>query len=96
MNSWQMYWGTLDDESRESFKRSVARWHGMIAGVGADGTCESVDVVAEIRQWTGLENDVLTAYADWLARARRAFEGRGIPWTTGELARRPELWEVDE
>jgi hypothetical protein len=48
----------------------------------------------EILAWQQLENDVLTAHADWLARTKARFERLGIPWTVENLNRRySRLWE---
>lgn len=90
--SWRQYWAALPEVEKDRLRDIGRRFVGMVDGIDDDGSILSIEAMTEICAWQELGNDVLSAYSAWLSRTKAAFEARGIPWTTVELARRAHLW----
>lgn len=90
--NWTRYWASLPDTVKDELRDAGRRFVGMVDGLDDDGSILEHSAMAEIVEYQQLENDVLRAHSTWLSRTKAQFEARGIPWTTGELARRSHLW----
>lgn len=93
--TWTRYWATRTEEEKDSMRAVGRRFIGMIDGLDDDGSILMYEALAGITFWQKLETEVLTAHGAWLAATKAKFERNGWPWTTGELARRSRLWEVE-
>lgn len=86
------WWDSLDADRREELDAFARR--SILDGLAGYPYWDQA-LCVELLAWSHLENEVLEAHAKWLAAARAKFERNGWPWTTGELARRWRLWEVE-
>lgn len=93
--TWTRYWAALPEEEKESMRRYGIRFVGMVDGLDDDGSILLQEALTDINAWMQLEIDVLAAHGAWLSATKAKFERNGWPWTTGELARRSRLWEVE-
>ncbi|MBE7196151.1 MAG: hypothetical protein INR66_27210, partial [Gordonia polyisoprenivorans] len=53
-------------------------------------------LVAEVLSWTLLDQELTTAYVDWLAKLHRRTVASGREWTRAEFLRQSRLHEVGE
>jgi hypothetical protein len=84
------YWDKLPDEERERLDAIAQSSIMQLAAYPRDK-----GLVQQLLAWKVLENEVLKAHSDWLARTKARFERRGIEWTVENLNRWSRLWEVE-
>jgi hypothetical protein len=77
----------LPPEQRESFDRMAQHSILQLPRCPRD-----LPIIQELIAWSQLENEVLEAHADWLARTKARFESRGVPWTVENLNHYSRLW----
>jgi len=93
--NWTVYWARLDEDNKDQLRKVGLRYLGMIHGIDDDGSILTDEAIAEITEYQNLENDILTAHAEWQSRTKTMFERLGIDWTTDNLNRWYRLWAVE-
>lgn len=95
-SDWPQAWQRMPQDRRDTITRILRHYGALIPSYRPDDPVPDPEAFNAIAEWQNLENEILTAHVDWLARTKALFERRGWPWTTAELLARSHVREVGE